>query len=146
MKKNVLYTLFLLLVTVPLLAQEKKESFRAYLYNNEYQVYLRINLYDQDIEIPSQPLYGKLPGFLGKERNSFCWVITSCDVKDENEAQLQLINDFGSEDLQATLIRKNDTLYVLRQGKGSTLKVPHQGKWRKLPRILELKREIRGKR
>jgi len=118
-----------------------KDSFRAYIINNEYEVYMRINLYDQDIQIPGQELYGQLPGFLGKRHNSFCWVITSCKIKNENEAELQMINDFGSEDLEATLTRENDTLYVLRQGAGSTLKVPHKGKWRKLPKTLEFIRK-----
>ena len=122
-------------------AIQAQKNFRAYLYNNEYNVYLRINFYDQDISIPGQDLYGKLPGYLGKMYNSFCWVITACEVKDEHHAEMQLINDFGSEDLRATLTRKNDSLYVLKQGSGSTIKVPHQGKWRKLPKTLELKRK-----
>jgi hypothetical protein len=124
-----------------LFAQKEDKSFRAYLYNNEFSVYLRINFYDQDVEVPGQPLYGKLPGYLGKEHNSFCWVITSCKVKNEEKAELQLINDFGSEDLTATLTRVNDSLYVLRQESGSTLKVPKNGKWQKLPKRFVLKRK-----
>ena len=46
------------------------------------------------------------------------------------------VNDFGSEDLTATLTVKNDTLYVLKQVDGSTLKVPKNGKWQKLPTSL----------
>jgi hypothetical protein len=122
------------------MAQKDDKSFHAYLYNNEYNVYLNINLYDQDVEVPGQALYGQLPGFLGKKNNSFCWVITSCQVVDEQHATLQLINDYGSEDLKATLIRENDSLYVLKQGSGSTIKVPHNGKWQKLPKTLQLKR------
>jgi hypothetical protein len=91
--------------------------------------------------VPGQSLYGKLPGYLGKEHNSFCWVITSCKVKNEEKAELQLINDFGSEDLTATLTRVNDSLYVLRQESGSTLKVPKNGKWQKLPKRFVLKRK-----
>jgi hypothetical protein len=122
------------------MAQKDDKSFHAYLYNNEYNVYLNINLYDQDVEVPGQALYGQLPGFLGKKNNSFCWVITSCQVVDEQHATLQLINDYGSEDLKATLIRENDSLYVLKQGSGSTIKVPNNGKWQKLPKTLQLKR------
>jgi len=122
-------------------AQQSDQSFRAYLINNIYNVYLRINFYDQNITIPGQELYGELPGFLGKQRNSFCWVITSCQVKSEKEATLQLINDFGSEDLQATLTRENDSVYVLKQEKGSALKVPNNGKWQKLPKQLEFLRK-----
>ena len=122
-------------------AQKDSSSFRAYLYNNEYEVYLRINFYDQDITIPGQELYGELPGYLGKKNNSFCWVITNSDIKSDKKATMQLINDFGSEDLKATLIRKNDSIYVLQQNAGNTIKVPRNGKWQKLPKQLEFKKK-----
>ena len=55
---------------------------------------------------------------------------------------LALINDYGSEDLTATLTRKNDSIYVLKQEDGSSLKVPVKGgKWQKLPKTLEFKRK-----
>ena len=136
------FLLFILLSTAVWkgYAQQDNTAFRAYLYNNEYDVYLRINFYDQDVTIPGQELYGELPGYLGKKNNSFCWVITSCKVESEKKATLQLINDFGSEDLAATLTRKNDSIYVLRQGDGNPIKVPSKGKWQKLPKTIELKR------
>ena len=136
------FLLFILLSTAVWkgYAQQDDTAFRAYLYNNEYDVYLRINFYDQDVTIPGQELYGELPGYLGKKNNSFCWVITSCKVESEKKATLQLINDFGSEDLTATLTRKNDSIYVLRQGDGNPIKVPSKGKWQKLPKTIELKR------
>lgn len=136
------FLLFILLSTAVWkgYAQQDNTAFRAYLYNNEYDVYLRINFYDQDVTIPGQELYGELPGYLGKKNNSFCWVITSCKLQSEKKATLQLINDFGSEDLTATLTRKNDSIYVLRQGDGNPIKVPSKGKWQKLPKTIELKR------
>ena len=136
------FLLFILLSTAVWkgYAQQDNTAFRAYLYNNEYDVYLRINFYDQDVTIPGQELYGELPGYLGKKNNSFCWVITSCKVESEKKATLQLINDFGSEDLTATLTRKNDSIYMLRQGDGNPIKVPSKGKWQKLPKTIELKR------
>ena len=135
-----LFVIFLWLYT-PLALFAQQDAFRAYLYNNNYDVYLRINLYEQDITIPGQELYGSLPGYLGKTHNSFCWVITSCEIKNDQEATLQLINDFGSEDLMATLTRQNDSIYILRQGSGSTIKVPSRGKWQKLPKTLQFKRK-----
>ncbi len=140
MTRKFIFTLLLIMNCLGSMAQKDDKSFHAYLYNNEYNVYLNINLYDQDVEVPGQSLYGQLPGFLGKKNNSFCWVITSCQVVDEQHATLQLINDYGSEDLKATLIRENDSLYVLKQGSGSTIKVPNNGKWQKLPKTLQLKR------
>ena len=138
---KVIFSALLLLLPTLIWAQKQGESFRAYLYNNTYNVYLRINFYDQDVTVPGQELYGRLPGYLGKLHNSFCWVITSCDIKSEKRAELQLINDFGSEDLNATLTRENDSIYILKQGAGSTIKVPNNGKWQKLPKIVELKRK-----
>ena len=137
---RILLLALLQLCCTTLLAQDEQQIFRAYLYNNDYDVYLRINFYDQDIEVPGQALYGKLPGFLGKKHNSFCWVITDVDVQDKT-ARLSMINDYGSEDLEATLTQKNDTTYILHQGSGSTLKVPKNGRWQKLPKDLVLKRK-----
>lgn len=138
---KIIFSALLMLLSTATWAQKQKDSFRAYLYNNTYNVYLRINFYDQDVTVPGQELYGKLPGYLGKLHNSFCWVITSCEIKDEKKAEMQLINDFGSEDLNATLTRENDSIYVLKQGSGNTIKVPNNGKWQKLPKTLEFKRK-----
>ena len=136
-KLQYLLIAFLLSLTLSVAAQK---PFHGYLINNEYEVYLRINLYDEDISVPGQELYGQLPGFLGKKHNSFCWLITSAEIEGKT-ATLSLINDYGSEDLTATLTQQNDSIYILKQEKGSTLKVPKNGKWQKLPKTLELKRQ-----
>ena len=140
MRKTCLIIIALWLTISAFAEQKDSTTFRAYLYNNEYDVYLRINLYDEDIKVPGQELYGTLPGYLGKKNNSFCWVVTSAKIKDRKTATLDLINDYGSEDLTATLTRKNDSIYILKQESGSTLKVPKNSKWQKLPKTLELKR------
>ena len=139
--KKLLTSTLLLLMSINVLAEQRDSTaFRAYLYNNTYDVYLQINFYDENIKVPGQELYGMLPGYLGKKNNSFCWVITSAKIKDNKTATLDLINDYGSEDLTATLTRRNDSIYVLKQESGSTLKVPKNGKWQKLPKTIELKR------
>ena len=130
----------LCLTAICVKAQSKNEPFRAYLYNNEYDVFLRINFYEQDVNVPGQDLFGQVPGYLGKKNNSFAWLITSAKINGD-KAKLQLINDYGSEDLTATLTRKNDSIYVLKQESGCTLKVPNKGKWLKLPKTLEFKRK-----
>ena len=137
--KQLIVTAVLCLLSIGAKAQNQQEPFRAYLYNNEYDVYLKIDFYNESVTVPGQELYGEIPGYLGKKNNSFCWVITSADIKD-NTAKLAMINDFGSEDLTATLTFKNDSLYELKQVEGSALKVPKNGKWQKLPKTLEFKR------
>lgn len=137
MVKSLLVSLLWLCAPLALYAQQ--DAFRAYLYNNEYEVFMRLDLYGESITVPGQELYGELPGYLGKKHNSFCWVITSSKIEGQT-AELQMINDYGSEDLTATLTAENDSLYVLRQVEGSTLKVPKEGKWQKLPSKLVFKR------
>ena len=139
MNKLIAISLFCL-VSIGVRAQSNNAPFRAYLYNNEFDVYMRINFYDQNISVPGQDLFGQVPGFLSKKNYTFAWLITSAEIKGD-KAQLSLINDYGSEDLTATLTRKNDSIYVLKQVDGSSLKVPAQGgKWQKLPKSIELKR------
>ena len=140
MRKTCLIIIALWLTINVFAEQKDSTTFRAYIYNDAYEVYLRINLYDEDIKVPGQELYGTLPGYLGKKNNSFCWVITSAKIKGSKTATLDLINDYGSEDLTATLTQKNDSIYILKQESGSTLKVPKNGKWQKIPKTIELKR------
>jgi hypothetical protein len=138
--KRAFLALILTAVVAVAFAQKETKAFQAYLYNNEYDVYLRIDFYNESISVPGNELYGRLPGYLGKKNNSFCWAITAAKVNDEKTAELSLINDYGSEDLTATLTRENDSIYILKQEKGSTLKVPKNGKWQKLPKSLPFTR------
>ena len=139
--KKTLLTLAFGLLSSCLLAQNEEKVFRAYLFNKEYDVYLRIDFYNESISVPGNELYGKLHGYLGKNNNSFCWPITAAKLKDEHTAELSLINDYGSEDLTATLTQQNDSTYILKQERGSTLKVPKNGKWQKLPKTLPFLRK-----
>lgn len=139
-QRVLLFLLVAIVSTYSLAQQQKGKTFCAYLYNNEYEVYMRINLYEQDIIVEGHDLYGTLPGYLAKKHNSYCWLITSSEIKNERKAELQIINDTGSEDLTATLTCLNDSTYLLKQGEGSSIKIPWNGKWRKLPKTLELKK------
>ena len=136
-------TIIALWLTISAFAEQKDSTtFRAYLYNNEYDVYLKINFYDEDIKVPGQELYGTLPGYLGKKNNSFCWVITSAKIKDKKTATMSLINDYGSEDLTATLsYNPKDSVYTLKQNAGSTIKIARNRKWVKLPSTMQFKRK-----
>ena len=52
-----------------------------------------------------------------------------------------MINEFGSEDLIASLVRENDSLYIFRQEEGSQLKLSQKGKWQKMPKKMEFIRQ-----
>ena len=131
----------LCLASIGMRAQSNNGPFRAYIYNNEFDVYMRINFYDQNVRVPGQDLFGEVPGFLSKKNYTFAWLITSATIKGD-KAHLALINDYGSEDLTATLTRKNDSIFVLKQENGSTLKVHAKGgKWQKLHKTIEFKKK-----
>jgi hypothetical protein len=130
----------LCLASITASAQQTDGPFRAYLINKQYDIVMRINFYQQDVTVPGQDLFGQVPGYLSKRFNSFAWIITDAQVKG-HKATLQMINDYGSEDLTATLTVQGDSVFVLKQESGSTLKVPHKGKWQKLPKTMEFKRQ-----
>lgn len=140
MKRTILSVIFTIWV-LSVFSQTESKPFKAYLVNDDYEVYLRINFYDKNIKIPGQELYGELPGYLGRKKHSFCWVMVDAEVESDEKARMTLINDFGSEDLEASLTRKNDSIYIFKQEKGSTVKIPKNGKWQKLPRTLQFKRK-----
>lgn len=142
MKKIILTALFL----APLLgicAQNDSTYFKGHFANEEYGIYLNINLYQKNIIVPAHDLFGELPGYLGKVNNNFVWVITDSEIISPNKANISLINDFGSEDLSATLIKQSDSIFVLKQGSGSTIKMPNKGKWQKIPKEVKFKKTRR---
>ena len=63
---------------------QQQQSFKGYLYNEEYQVYLRINFYDNDVLPRGQELFGKLPGYLGSKRDTRLWLITDAKLNKDN--------------------------------------------------------------
>ena len=128
------------MLMLPAFAQKEGGAFKGYFYNEEYEVFLRINFYDKNIKIAGQELYGELPGYLGRKNHSFSWVMVEAQTVSDKKATMTMINDFGSEDLEATLTLKNDSTLIFRQEKGSTVKIPKDGKWQKLPKTLEFKR------
>ena len=120
---------------------QHQTPFKGYFLNEEYSVYLNINLYGEGMHVPDHDMFGPLPGYLAKEHNGFYWLITDAEVKNDKEAEIQMINDYGSEDLVATLKMPNDSTLILIQGEGSPIKVPKNGKWQKLPSKMTFKRK-----
>lgn len=139
MKKIVLALVALLMVSVAF-AQEQSAvdttTFRGHFYNKEYNVYIRMNAYRADIIVPGQEVYGELPGFFGDNQDARKWLFTAIEVTTPTTATLQVINDYGSEDLEATFTRKDDGTFELKQGEGSTMKIARDRKWVKLPKTL----------
>lgn len=114
-------------------------TFKAHLVNDEYQVWLDIDFYDNSIAIPGQDIFGQLPGYFGARRDTRKWIISEATVKGDT-ARLLIINDYGSEDLTAELKKNKDGSYTLTQLKGSTIKIVVNRKWVKIPKELVFKK------
>ncbi len=141
MRRIILFTLSMLL-SIIVMGQNPSDGkdstiFKGYLYNGKFDVYMRIDLYHNNITVPYQEIYGELPGYFGDCRDGRKWLITDAEIVNHKTAKLQIINDYGSEDLTATLKQVNDSTFQLTQEAGSTLKIARNRKWLKMPKTLE---------
>ena len=113
--------------------------FKTHRENKEYQVWLDIDLYKPSILIPNQEVFGKVPGYLGAKRDTRKWIIVDYSISG-NTAKLTIINDYGSEDLEASLTYNGDGTYTFKQIKGSTIEIVVNNKWVKLPQKMIFKK------
>lgn len=133
--KKIILTLMLCMSYLTSFAQKDSTIFKGYLSNNEYEVYLQINFYQNDIKVPGQEIFGTIAGFLGDRKDSRKWLITDAAIEGKT-AHLSIINDYGSEDLTADLTLESDGTYSLKQIAGSNIKIARNRKWVKIPKKL----------
>lgn len=145
MKKILLLHILALLSTITY-AQESGKSkdtttFKGHIYNQKYNVYIQMNFYQNNVRVPFQEIYGDLPGYFGDKQDGRKWLFTNATIKNNKTAEIQIINDYGSEDLTAILTQVNDSTFRLKQTKGSNMKIARNRKWVKLPNELNFIRK-----
>ncbi len=115
------------------IAQSNDSIFKAHLVNDEFQVWMDIDFYHNNITVPRQEIFGEVPGYFGAVRDTRKWIISDAVIKGK-KALLTIINDYGSEDLKAELKRNSDGTYTLTRLSGSTMKIVVDNKWVKIPK------------
>ena len=115
------------------IAQNNDSIFKAHLVNDEFQVWMVIDFYHNNITVPRQEIFGEVPGYFGAVRDTRKWIISDAVIKGK-KALLTIINDYGSEDLKAGLKRNSDGTYTLTRLSGSTMKIVVDNKWVKIPK------------
>lgn len=115
------------------IAQNNDSIFKAHLVNDEFQVWMDIDFYHNNITVPRQEIFGEVPGYFGAVRDTRKWIISDAVIKGK-KAILTIINDYGSEDLKAELKRNSDGTYTLTRIEGSTMKIVVNNKWVKIPK------------
>ena len=148
MKRIIIYIFFLLATITtyaqsPVRSEQASQYFKGKIYNSQYDIYIHMDFINSSIIVPQQEIFGEIPGYLGDNKDSRKWLITNATITSDGKASLSIINDYGSEDLEATLQMLNDTTYILLQESGSTIKLARNRKWLKLPQKLIFKKDIR---
>ena len=115
------------------IAQNNDSIFKVHLVNDEFQVWMDIDFYHNNITVPRQEIFGEVPGYFGAVRDTRKWIISDATIKGK-KALLTIINDYGSEDLTAELKRNSDGTYTLSRLSGSTMKIVVDNKWVKIPK------------
>ena len=136
--KKIVFLIIMVLSTINVLGQSA-EPFKGKFVNDEYQIYLKLNAYDQDIMVPDQEIYGELPGYFGSKRDSRLWLVLECELINDKTVELKVINDYGSEDFTARLTMNDDGTFTLKHINGSTYKIVVDSKYVKIPKKLEMK-------
>ena len=111
--------------------------------NDEYQVYIVMDFYRKNITCPRQEIFGQNPGYFGAVRDTRKWIIEDSSIKG-NTASLVIINDYGSEDLEAKLTyNPHDGIYTLERTEGSVIKIVVNRQWVKIPKKLVFKKKTK---
>lgn len=138
--RKLLFLFVMSLVSAAAVAQQGR-PFDTTIRNEEYKIYIRLNLYDKNITVPGQDVLGEVDGYFGSTQSSTKWIVVASRLIDGRTAEIEVVNDYGSEDFTATLKVNDDGTYEYKKDGGSTLKFAVRGKWQKIPGNLELVRE-----
>lgn len=86
--------IFMVLVALPVLSQ-KIRPFEGTFYNKEYDVTIRLNLYDTVVVVPNYEFLGNMNGCYQGDIHE-TWFVTTFSMKDGN-AVVHFSNEMGSE-------------------------------------------------
>ena len=118
MKNRALLSVVLLLS----IALRAGEPWKLQLTNKEEQVDLKLDLYEESIDVPGMELFGPMNGYLVGKGVYGTWMVTSFQIKNDKEATLRLSNDQGSETQAILLTWQNDSTYLMELQNGVVVK------------------------
>ncbi|MDE7166910.1 MAG: hypothetical protein K2O17_07760 [Bacteroidaceae bacterium] len=114
------------------------EPWRLHLQNKDEGVILKMDLYEESIDVPGMEMFGPMNGFLGGKGIYGVWMVTSFDIKDERTVTLRLSNDLGSETQAVRLTQQSDSLYLMELLNGVVVKKAVNRKLIKIPAAIQL--------
>lgn len=136
-KRFLILTILMACMSVVTNAQNLKGKY----YNEEYQIYLFLDVDNAKVKVPGDDIYGEIPGYLSSKRDSRLWLVIEGERVNENKAEITVINDYGSEDFTATLTEDSEGNITMKHLDGSTYKIVVNSKYVKIPKTLILKKQ-----
>ena len=116
------------------------EPWRLRLENKEERTTLKLDLYEESVDVPGMELLGPMNGHLGGQGVYGVWMVTSFNINDEATATLRLSNDQGSETQSVRLTQQTDSTYLMELQGGVVVKRAVNRKLVKIPSKILLKR------
>lgn len=90
-----------------------QRPWKVNLQQPEEGINLRLDLYEESIEVPGMEAFGPMNGYM--DGNIYgVWYVVSFDIKDDSHANVTIANDLGSEDQKLTLTQTSDSTYQLK--------------------------------
>ena len=100
---------------------EGKIPWRVDLTSKEEGVRMKIDLYEECVEVPGMEMLGPMHGFLGGKIYGV-WMVTSFSIKNDSTATIRFSNDLGSDTQECILTHKSDGSYLLELKGGVVVK------------------------
>ncbi|MBO7119842.1 MAG: hypothetical protein J6W03_05950 [Bacteroidaceae bacterium] len=89
------------------------QPWKLQLTSPEEKVNLKLDLYEESIEVPGFEAFGPMHGYM--DGNIYgVWYVVTFDIKDDQHATITIANDLGSEDQKLTLTQNTDSTYQLK--------------------------------
>ena len=98
-----------------------KEPWRVDLTSKEEGVRMKLDLYEESVDVPGMDLLGPMHGFLGGKIYGV-WMVTSFSIKNDSTAIIRFSNDLGSDTQECILKHKWDGSYQLELKGGVAVK------------------------
>ncbi len=112
------------------------EPWKLTLENKSEQMTLRMNLYEESIDIPGMEFLGPMNGYLSGKGIYGIWMVTSFSIESDRRATLRLSNDQGSETQSVRLTQQSDSTYLMELRDGVVVKRADNRKLVKVPNAI----------
>lgn len=123
------------------LAVEAAEPWKWRMENKEEEAVMRIDLYEETVDVPGMELFGPMNGYLGGKGIYGLWMVTSFKIKNDQTAELRLSNDQGSETQAVRLTWQTDSTCLMELQGGVAVKRVVNNKLVKIPQRIVFKRK-----